>query len=224
MKSVITISVSAAAISGAFAATAPQRMRNHLNEHISNGNAVVVNSEEVYDPFLGLPEKKNEQEIRKLQLSMPSTGALTPAPTPAKTGEDGGVGTPAEGELVNVGDEGEPADAFPLGRCEGDCDEDDDCAEDLVCFKRDDFEEVYGCSGAGESGTDYCYEPDPNATPSPTYGNTIPTYSPTASPAGEASFAKVAAAENAASISGSDVGVVTALLLGAATGVWANMN
>ena len=35
---------------------------------------------------------------------------------------------PPSGELVLMGDEDEPAANFPLGECEGDCDNDGDCA------------------------------------------------------------------------------------------------
>ena len=59
--------------------------------------------------------------------------------------------------LVIKGDENEPENAFPLGQCEGDCDEDTDCKEGLVCFQREDIELVPGCMGVGDSGSDYCY-------------------------------------------------------------------
>jgi len=39
--------------------------------------------------------------------------------------------------------------------CEGDCDSDAGCAGDLVCFLRDDFESVPGCSGNGVAGEQY---------------------------------------------------------------------
>ena len=32
----------------------------------------------------------------------------------------------------------------------GDCDTDDDCIDELVCFQREAFEPVPGCSGGGE--------------------------------------------------------------------------
>lgn len=57
-----------------------------------------------------------------------------------------------------VGDNGEPAEAFPLGMCDGDCDDDDDCGENMICFQRDGGEAVPGCIG-GENDlddTDYC--------------------------------------------------------------------
>ena len=58
--------------------------------------------------------------------------------------------------LVAVGDNGVPSSAFPLQECEGDCDKDEDCDLDLICEQRDDYEEVQGCTGKGESGKDYC--------------------------------------------------------------------
>ena len=64
-------------------------------------------------------------------------------------------------ELTIVGDNGEPEDVFPfpLTKCQGDCDDDDECEGRLQCFNRDDLEEVIGCIGDGESGRDYCYIP-----------------------------------------------------------------
>ena len=58
-----------------------------------------------------------------------------------------------------MGDNGSPADAFPLGLCEGDCDSDSQCAGNLRCFFRSGTAQVPGCSGAGVSGKDYCYDP-----------------------------------------------------------------
>ena len=60
-------------------------------------------------------------------------------------------------DLVIAGDDSTPESAFPLGRCEGDCDDDDDCAEGLQCFDRDNNEAVPGCAGLGKYGKDYCY-------------------------------------------------------------------
>lgn len=49
----------------------------------------------------------------------------------------------------------------PLRLCQGDCSTNDDCANGLVCFKRNnDFspEEVPGCDGAPRGNADYCVE------------------------------------------------------------------
>ncbi|CAB9520423.1 expressed unknown protein [Seminavis robusta] len=65
---------------------------------------------------------------------------------------------PPDVALSWKGGNGFPADVFPLGRCEGDCDSDDDCAGGLLCFGRHPFESVPGCRGgdADYSRTDYC--------------------------------------------------------------------
>ena len=43
-----------------------------------------------------------------------------------------------------------------LGQCQGDCDDDDDCAGILVCHQRDGMSEIPGCQGAGVTNYDYC--------------------------------------------------------------------
>ena len=52
----------------------------------------------------------------------------------------------------------DPDPTFKLDVCEGDCDGDDDCKGDLVCFQRDGYREVPGCLGKGDDGWDYCIE------------------------------------------------------------------
>lgn len=66
-----------------------------------------------------------------------------------------------EPDLVRVGDNWKPRNKFPLGNCEGDCDNDNDCKCGLKCFQRNHYEDVPGCHGSGSSGTDYCYVPPP---------------------------------------------------------------
>ncbi|KAL7542977.1 hypothetical protein ACHAXR_013016 [Thalassiosira sp. AJA248-18] len=90
------------------------------------------------------------------------TGSSTTPPTPA----------PTPGVLVVVGNNWSPADKFPLGECQGDCDVDEDCdGPNLFCFQRGAIEPVPGCSGDGVSGEDYCYalQPTTSPTPSPTF-------------------------------------------------------
>jgi hypothetical protein len=61
-----------------------------------------------------------------------------------------------------AGNNGFPLTAFPLGVCEGDCDQDSDCAGDLRCFQRSNGHLVVpGCAGgaADVSHFDYCYDP-----------------------------------------------------------------
>ena len=70
------------------------------------------------------------------------------------------------------------SEPYPLHVCRGDCDGDSDCDGSLICFKRDGVTPVPGCSGAGVSAKDYCYDPNAeNPTNSPTRPQ--PTNSPT---------------------------------------------
>jgi len=67
-----------------------------------------------------------------------------------------------EPELTYKGNNGGPKSAFPLGNCEGDCDNDSECKCGLKCFQRDSFESVPGCHGQGTHQNDYCYVPPPS--------------------------------------------------------------
>jgi len=82
--------------------------------------------------------------IRDLQVD-PTKGNLPPYP-----------------KTVIAGDEGEPADAFPLGLCQGDCDGDDECAEGLVCLDRSNSDDpVPGCTVTKDADTtDFCVFPE----------------------------------------------------------------
>jgi len=51
------------------------------------------------------------------------------------------------------------AERGSLGLCEGDCDDDVDCEDGLVCHQRDGDEPVPGCSGRGVSNVDHCTYP-----------------------------------------------------------------
>lgn len=55
-----------------------------------------------------------------------------------------------------------PTDRYPLDRCQGDCDNDSQCKDDLVCFQRGRSESVPGCDGgtSDRSASDYCIDPD----------------------------------------------------------------
>ena len=48
--------------------------------------------------------------------------------------------------------------ALTLGLCEGDCDNDGECAGDLICYQRNGYTSVPGCNGEGRRGKDYCYD------------------------------------------------------------------
>lgn len=47
-----------------------------------------------------------------------------------------------------------------MGRCQGDCDIDADCAAGLTCYDRAGDEIVPGCTGFGGTTWDYCYDPN----------------------------------------------------------------
>ena len=69
------------------------------------------------------------------------------------------------GDLQVLGNNGQPSEVFPLGLCQGDCDSDDECEGDLVCFQREAYQAVPGCSG-GESedkGLDFCVSSGDNS-------------------------------------------------------------
>jgi hypothetical protein len=66
-----------------------------------------------------------------------------------------------EGELAFIGDGMEPG---ALQECQGDCDDDVDCAYGLICFERLADEVVASCSGLGLSEVDYCVQPPSNTT------------------------------------------------------------
>jgi hypothetical protein len=56
----------------------------------------------------------------------------------------------------------DPTDRYPLDRCRGDCDNDSQCKDGLVCFQRGSLESVPGCDGgtSDSSRSDYCIDPD----------------------------------------------------------------
>lgn len=62
--------------------------------------------------------------------------------------------------LQMVGDANKPPELFPLDVCQGDCDNDDECKDGLICIHRgnSDDSEVPGCIGGSltQSWIDYC--------------------------------------------------------------------
>ena len=111
------------------------------------------------------------------------------------TGEDYCIKPTDPLQLVIMGDEDEGT--FPLQMCQGDCDDDSDCAAGLTCMERNGIQEVPGCVGTGESGSDYCYNAGNPVTPSPTSSPTEsptkrPTEKPTESPTGSPTSSPVA--------------------------------
>jgi hypothetical protein len=71
---------------------------------------------------------------------------------------------------------------FPLSRCQGDCDSDEECQEDLICFQRDGGESVPGCSDSDVSSIDYCIAASSSPPPQESFSTTVaPTMGPTTS-------------------------------------------
>ncbi len=76
---------------------------------------------------------------------------VTPAPTPPVTPPPTLPPTSLQVVFTDIGDP-----PSPLLECQGDCDDDTQCADDLVCFQRSGTEAVPGCPGEASSGVDFC--------------------------------------------------------------------
>jgi hypothetical protein len=95
-----------------------------------------------------------------------------------------------------LGNNGSPASVYPLGLCQGDCDDDDDCEGDLVCFQRSaGGGGVPGCQGSDSKGLDYCVSPQaPNGDTQDDYnqddgsGNNVNPMTSYIDPAGDSLF------------------------------------
>jgi len=120
----------------------------------------------VFDPF---GEGYNLQQVNA------PTGNPTKTASPTMTQLDPKL-------VVDLGGT-PPADAFPLHRCQGDCDTDNDCADGLVCFQRNSNQAIPGCIGGEQNPltTDYCVLDirGEGYTDAPTINQTTP---PTAAP------------------------------------------
>ena len=71
------------------------------------------------------------------------------------------VHCPATNSLPELVDLGWTPATIPLSECQGDCDNDNQCQGDLVCFENDVGETNVpeGCSGTANNHVDYCYRP-----------------------------------------------------------------
>jgi hypothetical protein len=86
-----------------------------------------------------------------------------PTANPTESPSSNSIAIPSFGELKSYGSD--PGDEFPLGVCEGDCDEDAHCAGDLICFQREKHQPVPGCRGSDGTRNDYCIDPSALNTP-----------------------------------------------------------
>ncbi len=91
-------------------------------------------------------------------VSTPAPVPITPAPTEAFS-ESPSYGTD---NLSLHGDDEDPSG--PLGRCEGNCNSDEDCSGDLYCFERNGYQPVPGCTAGGDGiqHFNYCVVPFPD--------------------------------------------------------------
>merc|ERR1711935_267629 len=70
----------------------------------------------------------------------------TPTMSPQSNPTMSPQSNPTADSLQNIGNNGKPANVFPLGQCQGDCDDDNECQEGLSCMQRNGGEAVPGCS------------------------------------------------------------------------------
>ena len=63
---------------------------------------------------------------------------------------------PPPNMLMLLGNNGKPEEVFPLGLCKGDCDDDDECDDGLICLQLSKSQQVDGCVGESERRNDYC--------------------------------------------------------------------
>jgi len=100
---------------------------------------------------------------------LPTPSPTTPSPTSSPTRSQPIFPTPRPPipveKAIFVGNDDDDSTVFPLGNCQGDCDNDSDCEGNLRCFHRSRGEAVQipGCLGATAFkgyNTDFCYSPD----------------------------------------------------------------
>ncbi len=91
-------------------------------------------------------------------VATPAPVPITPAPTEAFS-ESPSYGL---GNLALFGEDLNPSGI--LGRCEGNCNSDEDCSGDLVCYERNGYQPVPGCMGGsdGVQHFNYCIVPFPD--------------------------------------------------------------
>ena len=127
-------------------------------------------------------------------IGSPTRLHTTASPTPLRTATLSSPSTPPP--IIGCGNNGnwknKPECLHPFGECKGDCDNDEDCAGDLVCYQRGRNEAVPGCSGGELIGSlfDYCIHPistssptvsiSPSISTAPTV-SLVPSYSPSIS-------------------------------------------
>ena len=111
-------------------------------------------------------------------------------------------------------------DELPLGLCQGDCDDDDDCVEGLVCYKRDaPYQTIPGCSGGDEDFTDFDYCALPAAIADDSSGNEAESEPTNGGQSSSGSQSNAGGEENNAAAENSNEMAANATSNGAAQGV-----
>ena len=179
----VSTTTAAAALASPTAAILLLRGVSASNSTFANSNSTTYNEEVIVSPT-PLPAPIN---IANATLA-PTTLAPTSKPTRLT--------------IKSIGNNGNPEQVYPLGTCLGDCDNDGECEQGLICFQRDPYEPVPGCNGGEVDGTrmDVCIPPpvytssptvsaspssQPSISSSPTLSNVPsqqPSFEPTASP------------------------------------------
>lgn len=117
-------------------------------------------------------------------IASPTRLQTTASPTPLRTAALSSPSTPPP--IIGCGNNGnwknKPECLHPFGECKGDCDNDEDCAGDLVCYQRGRNEAVPGCIGGELIGSlfDYCIQPISTSSPTVSISpsmSTVPTVS-----------------------------------------------
>ncbi|CAJ1933102.1 unnamed protein product [Cylindrotheca closterium] len=115
----------------------------------------------VWPPQTPVPSESPSSQPSRSPTRKPTPfPTLLPTPSPTKVP----IKVPTD-TLSYVGNNGNPSHEFPLAMCEGDCDSDNDCMDNLICRQRDGTESVPGCNGSGNNpGTDFCTDPSLSLT------------------------------------------------------------
>ena len=101
-----------------------------------------------------------DESLMKAPSAAPTKEVPTKSPRPTNEPSTLPTMAPTKLSLIRVGNNGSPSSVFPLGMCQGDCDNDEECGGRLICIERRGGEDVPGCAGFDSGGTDYCTDPE----------------------------------------------------------------
>ena len=119
----------------------------------------------IEDPNATTKTPSTAPTARSLQPSLSSSPSALPSISTAPSISSLPTSSPVTMEptqyvpklLEVVGNDGSPGSAFPLGLCQGDCDDDSDCDWGLYCVQRSNRDDpVPGCDISASSDRDFC--------------------------------------------------------------------